>query len=82
MDQIDFPIVMTSGNVSEEPICKDNEEALEKLKDIADAFLLNDRDIVNRIDDSVTSFNGGAERIIRRARGYAPQPILLKKMPK
>ncbi|HHY80730.1 MAG TPA: carbamoyltransferase HypF [Thermoanaerobacter sp.] len=79
MDQIDFPIVMTSGNVSEEPICKDNEEALEKLKDIADAFLLNNRDIVNRIDDSVTSFNGGAERIIRRARGYAPQPILLKK---
>lgn len=79
MEEIDFPIVMTSGNVSEEPLCKDNEEALEKLKDIADAFLLNNRDIVNRIDDSVTSFNGGAERIIRRARGYAPQPILLKK---
>ncbi|MGI1690582.1 carbamoyltransferase HypF [Thermoanaerobacter uzonensis] len=79
MEEIDFPIVMTSGNVSEEPLCKDNEEALEKLKDIADVFLLNNRDIVNRIDDSVTSFNGGAERIIRRARGYAPQPILLKK---
>ncbi|WP_029688131.1 carbamoyltransferase HypF [Thermoanaerobacter sp. A7A] len=79
MEEIDFPIVMTSGNVSEEPLCKDNEEALEKLKDIADAFLLNNRDIVNKIDDSVTSFNGGAERIIRRARGYAPQPILLKK---
>ncbi|HHW57443.1 MAG TPA: carbamoyltransferase HypF [Clostridia bacterium] len=79
MEEIDFPIVMTSGNVSEEPICKDNEEALEKLKDIADAFLLNNRDIVNRIDDSVTSFNSGAERIIRRARGYTPQPILVKK---
>jgi len=79
MEEIDFPIVMTSGNVSEEPLCKDNEEALEKLKDIADAFLLNNRDIVNKIDDSVTSFNGGAERVIRRARGYAPQPILLKK---
>ncbi|MGB9779615.1 carbamoyltransferase HypF [Caldanaerobacter sp.] len=79
MEEIDFPIVMTSGNVSEEPICKDNEEALEKLKGIADVFLLNNRDIVNRIDDSVTSFNAGAERIIRRARGYAPQPILLKK---
>ncbi|MBE3578360.1 MAG: carbamoyltransferase HypF [Caldanaerobacter subterraneus] len=82
MEEIDFPIVMTSGNVSEEPICKDNEEALEKLKDIADVFLLNNRDIVNRIDDSVTSFNAGAERIIRRARGYAPQPILLKKQVK
>ncbi|KHO61463.1 hydrogenase maturation protein HypF [Thermoanaerobacter sp. YS13] len=79
MEEIDFPIVMTSGNVSEEPLCKDNEEALEKLKDIADVFLLNNRDIVNKIDDSVTSFNGGAERIIRRARGYAPQPLLLKK---
>ncbi|WP_028992595.1 carbamoyltransferase HypF [Thermoanaerobacter thermocopriae] len=79
MEEINFPIVMTSGNISEEPLCKDNKEALEKLKDIADVFLLNNRDIVNRIDDSVTSFNGGAERIIRRARGYAPQPILLKK---
>ncbi|AIS51341.1 [NiFe] hydrogenase maturation protein HypF [Thermoanaerobacter kivui] len=79
MDQIDFPIVMTSGNVSEEPLCKDNEEAIKNLKDIADVFLLNNRDIVNRIDDSVTSFNAGYERIIRRARGYAPQPILLKK---
>lgn len=79
MEEIDFPIVMTSGNVSEEPLCKNNEEALEKLKGIADVFLLNNRDIVNRIDDSVTIFNAGAERVIRRARGYAPQPILLKK---
>ncbi|MGB9679745.1 MAG: carbamoyltransferase HypF [Thermoanaerobacteraceae bacterium] len=79
MDEIDFPIVMTSGNVSEEPICKDNEDALNKLKDIADIFLLNNRRIVNRIDDTVTSYNSKAERIIRRARGYAPQPILLKK---
>jgi hydrogenase maturation protein HypF len=79
MEEIDFPIVMTSGNVSEEPICRDNEEALEKLKGIADVFLLNNRNIVNRIDDSVTSFNAGSERMIRRARGYAPQPILLKK---
>lgn len=78
MDEIEFPIVMTSGNISEEPLCKDNGDALEKLKGIADAFLLNNRDIVNRIDDTVTSFNAGAERIIRRARGYAPQPVMLK----
>ncbi|MGF7430465.1 carbamoyltransferase HypF [Thermoanaerobacterium thermosaccharolyticum] len=75
---IDFPIVMTSGNISEEPLCKDNEEALKRLKGIADSFLLNNRDIVNRIDDTVTSYKAKRERVIRRARGYAPQPILFK----
>lgn len=77
-DIIDFPLVMTSGNISDEPLCKDNGEALSRLKDIADSFLLNNRDIVNRIDDTVTSYKAGKERIIRRARGYAPQPIILK----
>lgn len=75
---IDFPIVMTSGNISEEPLCKDNEEALKRLGGIADSFLLNNRDIVNRIDDTVTSYKAGGEMVIRRARGYAPQPILFK----
>ncbi|WP_284679978.1 carbamoyltransferase HypF [Aceticella autotrophica] len=79
MDMIDFPVVMTSGNFSEEPLCKDNEDALNKLSSIADGFLLHDRDIVNRIDDTVTSFVGGRERIIRRARGYAPQPLICHK---
>ncbi|MDI3312516.1 MAG: carbamoyltransferase HypF, partial [Thermoanaerobacterium sp.] len=75
---IDFPIVMTSGNISEEPLCKDNDEALERLKNIADSFLLNDRDIVNRIDDTVTSWKANSERVIRRSRGYAPEPMVFK----
>ncbi|MGF7401378.1 carbamoyltransferase HypF [Thermoanaerobacterium thermosaccharolyticum] len=75
---IDFPIVMTSGNISEEPLCKDNEEALKRLKGIADSFLLNNRDIVNRIDDTVTSYKANSERVIRRSRGYAPEPMVFK----
>lgn len=75
---IDFPVVMTSGNISEEPLCKDNDEAIKRLKDIADSFLLNDRDIVNRIDDTVTSWKAKSERVIRRSRGYAPEPMVLK----
>lgn len=71
------PLIMTSGNLSEEPICQDNEEALERLKDIADYFLLNNRDIYSRYDDSVASVVGGNIQIIRRARGYAPSPIRL-----
>lgn len=77
-DEIDFPLVMTSGNLSEEPLCKDNDEAMDRLKNIADSFLLNNRGIINQIDDTVTSYKAKKERIIRRARGYAPQPIMLK----
>ena len=76
----DFPeiLVMTSGNFSEEPIATGNEEALEKLDPLADGFLLNDRDIHMRCDDSVVrSFNQQLYPI-RRSRGYAPHPILLK----
>jgi len=81
------PLVMTSGNLSEEPIAKDNEEALERLADIADAFLLHDRDIYARYDDSVVQVSQFANpksgsptpklQIMRRARGYAPFPIPL-----
>ncbi|WP_026486851.1 carbamoyltransferase HypF [Caldanaerobius polysaccharolyticus] len=70
------PLVMTSGNLSEEPIAKDNDEALERLKGIADGLLIHDRDIFARIDDSVAMVVDGEEVLIRRARGYAPQPIL------
>jgi hydrogenase maturation protein HypF len=75
----DFPIglVMTSGNYSEEPIATDNGEALERLGHLADAFLLHDRDIHARCDDSVTRIFAGAELPIRRSRGYAPYPIHL-----
>lgn len=70
-------LVMTSGNLSEEPIAKDNEEAIKRLGGIADAFLLHDRDIYVQYDDSVVAVVNGETNIIRRARGYAPFPIKL-----
>jgi hydrogenase maturation protein HypF len=70
-------LVMTSGNMSEEPIAIGNEEALERLRPLADAFLLHDRDIHVRCDDSVTRVFQGKEAIIRRSRGYAPFPVRL-----
>ena len=66
------PIVLTSGNRSDEPQCVDNEEARDRLSTIADYFLMHDRDIVNRLDDSVARVMAGAPRLLRRARGYAP----------
>jgi hydrogenase maturation protein HypF len=68
-------LVMTSGNVSEEPIVKDNAEAVRRLGRIADHFLLHDRDIYARYDDSVVRVVDGATRMIRRARGYCPLPV-------
>ena len=75
---VDRPLVMTSGNVTEEPIAKDNEEALRRLGAIADSFLLHDRDIYARYDDSVVRVIGGSERVIRRARGYCPLPLRIE----
>ncbi len=71
------PIVLTSGNRSDEPQCIDNGEARERLSGIADFFLMHDRDIVNRLDDSVARVIAGRPRAIRRARGYAPTPLPL-----
>lgn len=76
-DDIDS-IIMTSANISDMPIIYKNEEALEKLKGIADGFLLNNRDIYVRCDDSLMRIFNGKEYPLRRSRGYVPFPIKLK----
>ncbi len=68
---------MTSGNLSEEPIARDNDEALRRLGGIADYFLMHNRDIYARYDDSVAMVETGSTQIVRRARGYAPYPVHL-----
>ncbi|MHB8793289.1 MAG: carbamoyltransferase HypF [Thermoleophilia bacterium] len=75
MAELQTPIVMTSGNLSEEPICRTNEEAGHRLRGIADNFLFHDRDIVSTFDDSVAMVAAGEPRLLRRARGYAPLPV-------
>ena len=76
MSNAGVPLVMTSGNMSEEPIAKDNDEALRRLGGIADYFLLHDRDIYARYDDSVCIVEREPQTV-RRARGYAPYPVKL-----
>jgi hydrogenase maturation protein HypF len=74
---LDLPaLVMTSGNASDEPICRGNREALERLGPIADLLLLHDRDVVRRADDSVAR-GGAVPFVVRRARGYVPEPLPL-----
>jgi hydrogenase maturation protein HypF len=75
MRETGVPLVMTSGNLSEEPIARKNSEALLRLGAIADYFLWHDRDIYVTYDDSVVMEAEGETRIIRRARGYAPYPV-------
>ncbi|HEX4024155.1 MAG TPA: carbamoyltransferase HypF [Steroidobacteraceae bacterium] len=77
LERMDSPLVLTSGNRSDEPQCIDNDEARTRLGGIADYFLLHDRDIARRVDDSVVRIVAGAARLLRRARGYAPAPIRL-----
>lgn len=71
-------LVMTSANRTDEPICIGNREALQRLEGIADAFLVHDRDILVRCDDSVVTTAAGGPFPLRRSRGYAPRPIPLR----
>jgi hydrogenase maturation protein HypF len=73
-----FPIVATSGNLAEEPICTDENEAIERLAGIADLFLVHNRPIARHVDDSVVRIMAGREMVVRRARGYSPLPIRAK----
>ena len=79
LQELDEPLVLTSGNQSHNPQIIDNQYALNELGKIADYFLLHNRDIVNRVDDSVVQYVADDLRVIRRARGYAPTSMLLPK---
>ncbi|RCK72842.1 MAG: [NiFe] hydrogenase metallocenter assembly protein HypF [Ignavibacteriae bacterium] len=78
MKLVNKPIVATSGNLSEEPMCIDEREALLRLKGIADYFLVHNRPIVRHVDDSIVRIVKNREMVLRRARGYAPLPISIE----
>jgi hydrogenase maturation protein HypF len=75
LESSDRPLVMTSANISDEPICYEDADARERLRDIADYYLLHDRRIHMRSDDSVARVHNGREMVLRRSRGYAPAPV-------
>jgi hydrogenase maturation protein HypF len=78
VDKLKVPVVATSGNLADEPICVDEHEALERLGDIADLFLVHNRPIIRHVDDSIVRTMSDREIVLRRARGYAPLPIQIK----
>ncbi len=75
MRELSFPVVATSGNMTDEPICVDEHDALERLRNIADLFLVHNRPIERQVDDSVSRIMAGRTQLVRRARGFAPLPI-------
>jgi hydrogenase maturation protein HypF len=77
MAEIGGPVVATSGNLSDEPICTDEKEALVRLRGIADLFLVHNRPIVRHVDDSIVRVVAGRPTVLRRARGFAPLPVRL-----
>ncbi len=78
MQELGFPVVATSGNLSEEPICTDEREALTRLSGIADVFLVHNRPILRHVDDSIAREMAGREPVLRRARGFAPLPVFVQ----
>jgi hydrogenase maturation protein HypF len=78
MKDLAVPVVATSGNLRDEPICIDEHEALNRLGGIADYFLVHDRPIVRHVDDSIARVVCEREMLLRRARGYAPLPVHMK----
>lgn len=78
MRELNFPIVATSGNLSEEPMCIDENEALVRLKNIADYYLVHNRPIVRHVDDSIVKSVNNRRMILRRARGFAPLPLQIR----
>ncbi len=78
MRAVGFPVVATSGNLSDEPICTDEHEALERLREIAELLLVHDRPILRHVDDSIVRVMAGREMVMRRARGFAPLPVQLE----
>lgn len=75
--ELGFPVVATSGNATDEPICTDENEAVDRLEAIADVLLVHDRPIIRHVDDSIVRLIMGREMMVRRARGYAPLPVHL-----
>lgn len=78
MREIGAPVVATSGNLSDEPIATDERQALQRLRGIAELFLVHNRPIARHADDSIVRVVSGREMVLRRARGYAPLPVHLK----
>lgn len=78
LEDLGFPIVATSGNRADEPICTDEREALDRLRGMADAFLVHDRPIARHVDDSIARIVLDRELLLRRSRGYAPLPITVR----
>lgn len=79
MHEVDGPIVLTSGNLTDEPIVYKDDDAVERLGPLVDGILSNDREIYTRCDDSVMRATGGAGQLLRRSRGYAPEAVFLKR---
>lgn len=77
MNDLTSPVVATSGNLSDEPICTNEHEALKRLGGIADLFLVHDRPIARHVDDSIVRVMMDREMVVRRARGFAPLPVKL-----